>query len=161
MSAMQSTPRRPASGTVTGRVWDIADEITRATGRPATRAAVVKQAQAEGGNYNTASTQYHHWRLHNASTATDPASARPLSVSVQVKEAGRILLPAEVRVALGVGEGDKLVGEVIDGELRLMSQRTAIRQVQALVRQYVPAGVSLVDELIKERREEARREALE
>jgi hypothetical protein len=37
----------------------------------------------------------------------------------------------------------------------------AIRRLQALVRAAVPEGVSLVDELIAERREEARREEAE
>ena len=36
--------------------------------------------------------------------------------------------------------------------------KAAIERVQELVRRYVPAGESVVDELIRERREEAARE---
>jgi hypothetical protein len=59
---------------------------------------------------------------------------------------------------MGVAEGDTLTGVVEDGELRLMSVDTAVRQVQAMVRRHVPEGVSLVDEFIAERRAENARD---
>lgn len=77
---------------------------------------------------------------------------------VQIGAGGRIVIPAEIRAAMNVAEGDTLTARVLDGELHLFSQESAIRKVQAMVRQYVPEDVSLVDELIAERREEARRE---
>jgi hypothetical protein len=60
---------------------------------------------------------------------------------------------------MGVAEGDTLSGQVVDGELRLLSKEAAIRKAQELVRQYIPEGVSLVDQLIEERRAEAARES--
>ena len=78
----------------------------------------------------------------------------PIYFSVVVKEAGRMLLPAEVRTALGVGEGDTLRGVVQDGKLTLQTSATAIRHTQEWVAKHVPQGVSLVDELIAERRAE-------
>lgn len=148
---------RPSPGTSTGRVWEIAEEITRANGRRATRSEVIKRFQEEGGNYNTASTQYHHWKTRydakHAEAILPAASAQPLSV--QVKEAGRIVLPAELRSALGIAEGDTLAAQIVDGEIRLTPLQTAIRRAQELVRKYVPADVSLVDQLIEERRREA------
>ncbi len=83
---------------------------------------------------------------------------RPLHFSVVVKGAGRVLLPAEVRAALGVVEGDTLQGMVKDGQLTLQTPATALRRMQQKVRQLVPPGVSLVDELIAERRAENARE---
>lgn len=83
---------------------------------------------------------------------------QPIHFSVVVKEAGRVLLPAEVRTALGVGEGDTLRGMVVDGELTLLTSATAIRQAQEWVAKHVPPGVSLVDELIAERRAENAKE---
>lgn len=77
---------------------------------------------------------------------------------IQIGAGGRIVIPAEMRAAMGVGEGDMLSARIVDGELRLLSQDAAIRRAQALVRQYIPEGVSLVDELIEERRAEAIRE---
>lgn len=150
---------RPAPGTATRRVWDIADEIAqRSNGRPK-RSEVIKAYEAEGGNANTASTQYQYWKSeHEAvrrSASMPPATQR---FALQVKEAGRILLPIEIRAALDIREGDTLAAELVDGELRLMPLQTAVRRAQELVRQFVPEGTSLVDLLLDERRAEAARE---
>ncbi|WP_374627126.1 hypothetical protein [Devosia sp.] len=85
----------------------------------------------------------------------------PIYFAVEVKAAGRVLLPAKVRAALGVGEGDTLRGVVRDGELTLMTSDTALRKTQERLRKLVPPGVSLVDELIAERRAENAREEAE
>lgn len=77
---------------------------------------------------------------------------------IQIGAGGRIVIPSEMRAAMGVSEGDLLHARVVDGELRLLSQHAAIRRAQELVRQYIPEGISLVDELIEERRSEAQRE---
>jgi AbrB family looped-hinge helix DNA binding protein len=80
---------------------------------------------------------------------------------VKIAPGGRVVLPAEFREALGVSVGDSVVIELKDGELRLRSLDAAIKRVQETVRKYVPEGVSLADELIRERREEAAREEQE
>jgi AbrB family looped-hinge helix DNA binding protein len=73
--------------------------------------------------------------------------------------AGRVVIPAGVRRALNLKEGDEVVFE-LDGEhVRLVNQDTALKELQAFFREGIPEGVSLVDELLDERREEARREA--
>jgi AbrB family looped-hinge helix DNA binding protein len=72
---------------------------------------------------------------------------------------GRIVVPAELRRELGLEEGARLVARVEDGELRISTMRANLERARRIVRQYVPEGVSLVDELIAERREDARREA--
>jgi len=59
---------------------------------------------------------------------------------------------------MDAGEDNKSTLEVVNGELRRWSREEAVRQAQELVRQHVPEGVSLVDELIAERRTEAARE---
>jgi len=78
---------------------------------------------------------------------------------LQVGSKGRVVLPAEVRAALGLQEGDRLVARLReDGTLELLSFREVVRRVRGLYKDLVPPGVSLVEELIRERREEARRE---
>ncbi|CAN5617723.1 hypothetical protein BH23PSE1_BH23PSE1_10130 [soil metagenome] len=57
MNAHARPHSRPAAGTATGRVWDLADAISRAAGRKARRREVIDAYAAEGGNPNTASTQ--------------------------------------------------------------------------------------------------------
>jgi AbrB family looped-hinge helix DNA binding protein len=77
---------------------------------------------------------------------------------VRIGPGGRVVIPAEFRKALGVEIGDDMVMELTNGELRLRSFDAALKRVQEIVRKYVPDGVSLADELIRERREEAARE---
>jgi hypothetical protein len=45
-----------------------------------------------------------------------------------------------------------------NGELRIRSLSSAIKKAQTIVREFVPANLSLVDELIADRRAEAIRE---
>ena len=61
---IQALYPRPKGGTITGRVWEIADEVLKLTGR-AEREEVVRACIAEGINLNTASTQYSYWRRAN------------------------------------------------------------------------------------------------
>lgn len=68
----------------------------------------------------------------------------------------RVVIPAAIRKSLGLRVGDAVTLVLQDnGEVRLLTQAEAIRQAQALVRQSVPKGRSLVEELLAERREEA------
>lgn len=71
---------------------------------------------------------------------------------------GRLQVPAEIRRALGLKDGDAVTLEVVDGELRVVPYREVIRRVQERFRRDAPPGVSLVDEFIAERRAEAERE---
>ena len=67
----------------------------------------------------------------------------------------RVVIPAAIRKSLGLQVGDAVTLVLQnDGEVRLLTQTEAIRQAQALVRQNVPKGRSLVEELLAERREE-------
>ena len=77
---------------------------------------------------------------------------------VTLGAAGRVVIPAEVRRALHLREGDEVVFELDGGNVRLASQDVLLKEVQAFFREGIPEGVSLVEELRAERREEARRE---
>lgn len=71
---------------------------------------------------------------------------------------GRVLIPAAFREALGLSEGDILIASIDDGALNLLTRRAAVKRAQAIVRQFVPDGVSLVDEIIEDRRREVEQE---
>ncbi len=76
----------------------------------------------------------------------------------KVDSSGKIAIPAAVRTRLGIREGDELlVSEEKDG-LRICTFDQEIKAAQALVAAYIPAGVSLVEELFNERRADADRE---
>jgi AbrB family looped-hinge helix DNA binding protein len=80
---------------------------------------------------------------------------------LKIDSAGRIVIPAEMRAAMRVKPGDTVTAEVIEGVFRIVSPHVALKRAQAIARKVIPPGVSLVNELIAERREEARREAEE
>ena len=65
---VQNNVVRPGVGTKTARVWEIADEISRATKAPASRADVMNKGVAEGLNSATLATQYGLWRVYNGLT---------------------------------------------------------------------------------------------
>jgi AbrB family looped-hinge helix DNA binding protein len=80
------------------------------------------------------------------------------SVKVRLGPDGRVVIPAAIREALGLKEGDVLFARLEGGEIKLLTPRAAMIRAQAIVRQFVPESVSLVDELIADRRREAARE---
>jgi AbrB family looped-hinge helix DNA binding protein len=71
----------------------------------------------------------------------------------------RVVIPAALRKALGLQPGQVLVGRVEDGRLILERREAILDRLQSCFAGAVPAGISLADELVAERREEARREA--
>lgn len=79
----------------------------------------------------------------------------------KIGQNGRIVIPAACRKALSLKPGDVVLMRLEDGELRLYTQAQAIRRIQKLAKKFIPAGVSLVDDLLDERRREAAREGAE
>jgi AbrB family looped-hinge helix DNA binding protein len=77
---------------------------------------------------------------------------------LRVNENGRVVIPASFRKALGINPGDELILSIEEDELRITTMKRRIERAQRHVRKYVKPGVSLVDELIAERREVAKRE---
>ena len=65
---------------------------------------------------------------------------------------GRLQVPADIRRALGLADGDPVLLRVVDGELHVRPLHNALSRVQARLRTHIPAGASLSDELIAERR---------
>ena len=71
---------------------------------------------------------------------------------------GRLVLPARLRQCLGLKPGDRLIVTVdAEGGFRAVPAREHARRLRGLYRELAP-GRSLAQELIAERREEARRE---
>ena len=89
---------------------------------------------------------------------TDDTHMTALHASLTVAPNGRVVIPADIRAALGVKDGGKLIARIENGALVLETIQAAVARAQAMVRKYVPEGTSLVDEFIAERRVEAGRE---
>jgi AbrB family looped-hinge helix DNA binding protein len=75
-----------------------------------------------------------------------------------MSEKGRLVIPAAMRKELGMAEGEMLILRVVDGELRIATRESRLRRAREWIRQHVPPGVSLADELSAERREAAKYE---
>lgn len=77
------------------------------------------------------------------------------SRAVKIVDGSKLVIPASFRRELGIAVGDTVIVEVADGELRVRSRNAALAHARRMMPQLVPEGVSLVDELIAERRAEA------
>lgn len=84
-------------------------------------------------------------------------------VRVKVDAPGRVVVPKELREALGIPDGGELTLSVQDGELRGLTRMAALRKLQADLRsRRKPDDTgSVVDELIADRRAEVERERAE
>lgn len=79
-------------------------------------------------------------------------------VRTKVGAGGRIVIPAAMRKALRVKPGDEVVLEYEKNGIRVRSRSQALRCFQEKVRAAGAGRRSLVEELIRERREESKRE---
>lgn len=149
---------RPQPGTLTGRVWEIADAITREKGRRAERREVIERYVAENGNRNTAGTQYQYWKKHQEEPPSVPAPASPEILRevepqpLKVSSDGRVVIPLDMREAMVLGKDGRVTARVEAGELRLVSPAVAVRQIQARMRKFKKPGESIVDQFLAERR---------
>jgi antitoxin PrlF len=76
---------------------------------------------------------------------------------LRVGEQGRIVIPVEIRRALSIDIGSTLVARVEKDKLILEKRDAVLQRLQSRFKK-IPAGVSLADELIAERRAEAAHE---
>jgi len=81
--------------------------------------------------------------------------------STKIDSSGRIVLPADIRAAMEVSVGDTVQMVLDGGSVKIKSPRQALREAQDYFCKMIPANVSLVDELLRERREEVARERRE
>jgi AbrB family looped-hinge helix DNA binding protein len=81
-----------------------------------------------------------------------------LQTRVQISDKGRLVIPAAMRKALGIGVGDTVDLRVEDNELRISTMRSRLRRAQERARRYFKPGTLVSEELSAERREAARNE---
>lgn len=76
---------------------------------------------------------------------------RTVDATVVMGKQGRLVIPADVRLALGLEPGDRLHLHVRGARLVLERQQDAVAELRALAKD-VPRSRSLVEELLSERR---------
>jgi AbrB family looped-hinge helix DNA binding protein len=77
---------------------------------------------------------------------------------LKVGAKGRVLLPAEMRAALGLAEGDVIIAWLKDGELRVHSHLHGLHKIQDTARALASGSTYASEELIAERRAEVAKE---
>src|ERR1035441_5670425 len=80
------------------------------------------------------------------------------NVTARINDNGRIVIPAEFRQRMGIKPGDTLFLTMEGDVLKVEPYLARIRRIQESMRQLISPGRLLSDELIADRREEARRE---
>ncbi|WP_152545036.1 AbrB/MazE/SpoVT family DNA-binding domain-containing protein [Deinococcus phoenicis] len=79
--------------------------------------------------------------------------------TLEVKENGRVFLPVAFRQSMGIEPGERLIARVTEkGKAELVTAGHAVASARGMFAHLVPDGVSLADELVRERHEEAARE---
>lgn len=84
----------------------------------------------------------------------------PTHAEVRLGEQGRLVIPVALRKSLGFEPGDTLIARLEDGRLVLEKLETVQRRLKARF-SHVKKNTSLADELIAQRREEAKWEVSE
>ena len=79
-------------------------------------------------------------------------------IHTKLSEGRRVAIPAELCRLYGIEPGDPVVLEPPDSGIVLRPMHAVIREVQAYFVDLAPPGVSLAEELLAERRQEAERE---
>jgi AbrB family looped-hinge helix DNA binding protein len=92
---------------------------------------------------------------HNSGIVASTPRATHLTIGPQ----GRVVIPADLRRELGLEPGTPLVAHVEEGRLVLERRDQILRRMREELRGSARPGSSTVDDLIAERREEARRES--
>jgi AbrB family looped-hinge helix DNA binding protein len=77
---------------------------------------------------------------------------------VKIGEGGRIVIPSEYRKELGIDIGDELLLHMENGKMILMTRKRAIAYVQEQMEKYSTGGRVLSEELLADRREDAKHE---
>lgn len=93
----------------------------------------------------------------HAGEPTGPKPANPPSARIKVGPGGRIVIPAAMRERLGVKDGDVVIASMHGEELRLTSMAVSLERARKMIREVIPPGVRLSDELIEDRRREVAR----
>jgi len=89
------------------------------------------------------------------------AQSSSTSVLLRIGPQGRIVIPAELRRELGFEPGETVMAHVESRRLVLERRGEILDRLRCELRDATPPGASMVDELLAERRREARREAAE
>lgn len=79
-------------------------------------------------------------------------------LKAKVSKGGKIAIPSVCKKALNILDGDELLLELHDNQVIISPVKFTLKKVQKMLRENNPTNKSLVDELIAQRKEEAKNE---
>jgi AbrB family looped-hinge helix DNA binding protein len=74
--------------------------------------------------------------------------------TISVDKQGRVVIPAKLREAAQIEPGQTVQASVREGQIVISTPEAAIKRVQRIVREKIGTKHSLVDDLMRMRREE-------
>ncbi len=79
-----------------------------------------------------------------------------LEFKTKLGQNGRLLIPAECRQAMNLAVNDEIIILVEDGEATFFTLDHAVRRAQTIMKKYLKEGEKLSEQLIADRRKEAK-----
>ncbi len=86
---------------------------------------------------------------------------KSISGKSKLNDNSRMVIPAGIRKEMSLNPGDTVIMTLEDGVLKIESQQARVRQVQLSLDRLIPTDRRLSNELIENRRDEARDEVEE
>lgn len=77
-----------------------------------------------------------------------------LSIRTNLPENGRIIIPANMRKALGLSANEEIIITLQEDSISIHKPSDKLVAIQEMIASQVPKDISLSNELMKERREE-------
>lgn len=81
-----------------------------------------------------------------------------LEFKTKLGQNGRLLIPAECRQAMNLAVNDEIIILVEDGEATFFTLEHAVKRAQTIMKKYMKKGEKLSEQLIENRRKEAKHE---
>lgn len=83
-----------------------------------------------------------------------------LTITAQVSQGGRLVIPTDVRKKMGINIGDQVLLSWSEDtqDLVIATRKQRLAKAKSLIKQFAKPKGSVVDELIAERRESAEHE---
>lgn len=82
-----------------------------------------------------------------------------MAETVILGESGRIVLPVAIRKKFGLEPGERLTVVEGEGEIRILSRKMALKSIRAGIVKQRGSLSGILDDFLKERHDESRREA--
>jgi AbrB family looped-hinge helix DNA binding protein len=79
-------------------------------------------------------------------------------IRARVKDAGRVVIPAELRREFGIEDGEEILFSRDEHGIRITPVRRAVKEAQDFFSRLADPSVSLSDELLRDRRAEEERD---